>query len=391
MLFVFVLTVWELAFQSLFGKHSYKGEIMIRASIFPNKYIQGRDAINQVVDFVEPLGKSVLLLIDRNVRPFVESPIRSSLTAKDIKFEMTEFGGECTWAEIHRVAEITKRSTTEVIIGAGGGKTIDTAKAAAIQAGCRMLILPTTASTDAPTSALSVVYTEEGEFLEYYFLPRNPDVVVMDSRIVANAPVRFLVAGMGDALATWFEADAASKSGSKNMAGGLPTTAALQLARLCFDTLLEYGHAAVLAAQERAVTPALDKIIEANTLLSGLGFESGGLAAAHSIHNGLSELPQTHGYLHGEKVGFGTLTQLILENREMDLLETVLDFMVTVGLPITLEGIGLKDVSHEELRRVAEAATAPDETIHNEPFEVTAEDVVDAIIGADALGRSYIC
>ncbi|MGB9588730.1 MAG: iron-containing alcohol dehydrogenase, partial [Armatimonadota bacterium] len=149
---------------------------MIRASIFPNKYIQGRDAINQVVDFVEALGKSVLLLIDRNVRPFVERPITSSLAAKDIKFEMTEFGGECTWAEIHRVVEITKRLTAQVIIRAGGGKTIDTAKAAAIQAGCRMLILPTTASTDAPTSALSVIYTEEGEFLEYYFLPRNPDV-----------------------------------------------------------------------------------------------------------------------------------------------------------------------------------------------------------------------
>lgn len=364
---------------------------MIRASIFPNKYIQGRGAMNQIAHFVEPLGRSVLLLIDRNVRAFVESPIRSSLMAKDITMETTEFGGECTWAEIHRVVEMANRMSAEVIIGAGGGKTIDTAKAVAIQAGCRMLVLPTTASTDAPTSALSVIYTEEGEFLEYYFLPRNPDIVLMDSQIVANAPVRFLVAGMGDALATWFEADAASKSGTRNMAGGLPTSAALQLAHLCFDTLLEHGHAAVLAVQERVVTPALDRIIEANTLLSGLGFESGGLAAAHSIHNGLSELPQTHQYLHGEKVGFGTLTQLVLENRSADLLETVLDFMVTVGLPITLEGIGLKGVSHEDLRRVAEAATAPDETIHNEPFDVAAEDVVDAIVGADALGRSYIC
>ena len=362
---------------------------MIRAAIFPGKYVQGRDSIQRIADFAEPLGKSALLLVDRNVRHFVEPPVKASFQSKGMSIEATDFGGECTWQEIHRAADMASAGGFQIIIGAGGGKTIDTAKAAANEAGCRVLILPTTASTDAPTSALSVVYTEQGEFQEYKFLPRNPDGVLMDTQIVANAPARFLVAGMGDALATWFEADAAARSGAENMAGGHPTAAGLALARLCYQTLLEYGPGAVLAVTENVVTPALEKIVEANTLLSGLGFESGGLAAAHSIHNGLTELEAAHRYLHGEKVAFGTLTQLILENRDAEELDAVLGFMATVGLPGTLEGIGLRDVSHDDLRRAAEAATKDGETIHNEPFPVSVEHVVDAMIAADALARSF--
>ncbi len=362
---------------------------MIRVAIFPGKYVQGRDAARSIADYVEPLGGSALLLVDKNVHGCVDAPVAKSMQDKGLELYTTEFSGECTWSEVRRVADLAKANQAKVIIGAGGGKTIDTAKAAANEAGIHAVIMPTTASTDAPTSALAVMYTDQGEFEEYNFLPRNPDVVLMDTTIVANAPVRSLVSGMGDALATWFEADAAARSGAKNMAGGEPTSAALMMARLCYDTLLEYGPSAVLAASENIVTPALEKIVEANTLLSGAGFESGGLAAAHAIHNGLTALEGTHQYLHGEKVAFGTLAQLILENRSIDVLQEVLGFMATIGLPGTLDAIGLYNVSREDLRRVAEAATKPGETIHNEPFPISTDDVLDAMVAADALARSF--
>ncbi len=362
---------------------------MIRTAIFPNKYVQGRNAIAQIGDYVQPLGETALLLVDKNVRSFVESPIKASLDDQGISLAVTEFGGESSWDEIHRIAYMAKSSGISVIIGAGGGKTLDTAKSAANSAGCRVVILPTTASTDAPTSALSVVYTAQGEFQEYNFLPTNPDVVLMDTEIIANAPVRSLISGMGDALATWFEADTSIRTGSKNMAGGLSTSTGLMLAQLCYSQLLEYGPQALLANADHVVTPALEKIVEANTLLSGIGFESGGLAAAHAIHNGLTALPATHSHLHGEKVAFGTLTQLILEDRDTDLIEGVIGFMLTVGLPVTFEGIGLLDVTRDDLRRAADAAVKEGETIHNEPFKVTAEDVMDAMIMANALGHSF--
>ncbi len=161
----------------------------------------------------------------------------------------------------------------------------------------------------------SVIYTDSGEFDRYLMLPHNPNMVIVDTKVVAGAPARLLAAGIGDALATWFEARACSRSGASTMAGGKCTQAALALAELCYNTLVEEGEKAMLAAEQHVVTPALERIIEANTYLSGVGFESGGLAAAHAIHNGMTAVPDAHHFYHGEKVAFGTLTQLVLEKR----------------------------------------------------------------------------
>ena len=119
------------------------------------------------------------------------------------------------------------------------------------------------------------------------------------------------------------------------------------------------------------------------------GFESGGLAGAHAIHNGLTAIPETHSLYHGEKVAFGTLVQLVLENADLDELEQVMDFCLEVGLPITLEDLGIRDASEEQLMEVAKLACAENDTLHNMPFPVTPETVYAAILGADQLGRYY--
>ena len=140
----------------------------------------------------------------------------------------------------------------------------------------------------------------------------------MDTDIIVKSPVRLTVAGMGDALATYFEARACQRSGATSCAGGKTTEAAMALAKLCFDTLMEEGVKAKIALEAGVCTPAVEKVIEANTLLSGIGFESAGLAGAHAIHNGFTVLEECHHMYHGEKVAFGTLTQLVLENVPLD-------------------------------------------------------------------------
>jgi glycerol dehydrogenase len=326
-------------------------------------------------------GKSAIALLSERWR--------RSLSEAGISHAIHPFGGECSVSEIERVKAAARQNAAHVLIGAGGGKVLDTARAAAADLKLPVVNCPTIASSDAPCSALSVVYTDEGVFQEYRIYKRNPDLVLVDTQVIAQSPPRLLVAGMGDALATWFEAKTCTDGNIRNMRGGASTRSALSLAELCYRTLLSDGADALNAVQEKVVTPALERLVEANTLLSGLGFESSGLAAAHAIHNGLTTVPQSHAFFHGEKVAFGVLVQLILEGKSRFLINEVLEFATEVSLPTTLADIGLGEVSSDMLNQIAARTTAKGETIHNEPFEVQPEMVVDAICAADSTGRSW--
>lgn len=361
---------------------------MTKTAIFPGRYVQGSGELKRIKNHVEHLGKSFFILISKSGYKRFGDTIKESF-GDSIKVDFVEFNGECSKSEINRVRDEFKAKGSDVIIGVGGGKILDTAKAVAYYEKAPVVIVPTIASTDAPCSALSVIYTDDGIFEEYLFLPKNPDMVLIDLDAVANAPSRLLVSGMGDALATKFEARAAARAGAKNLAGAYPTDAAMALANLCYETLINEGLKAKLAVDKKVVTKSVEKVVEANTLLSGIGFESGGLAAAHAIHNGLTAIEETHELYHGEKVAFGTLVQLILENAPMEEIEEVLYFCNEVGLPTTLEELNIKEVSKEKLMDVAKLSCAEGETIYNMPFEVTPEDVYAAILAADALGENF--
>ena len=296
------------------------------------------------------------------------------------------FGGECSDVEIKKHQD--HLDSANVILGIGGGKTLDTTKAVAYHTGIPMIIVPTAASSDAPCSRLSVVYPEDHEFDQYLPLNKNPDMVIMDTEIIAKAPVRFLMAGIGDALATYYEAVASVQSDAVTMAGGHATKAAITLAKLCRDTLLEDSLKAKAAAESGVSTKALENIVEANTYLSGIGFESSGLAAAHAIHNGLTVLNETHGLLHGEKVTFGLICQLVLENTDQEELEKIIAFCEKCGLPTTFEELGIAEVSDERLLEAAALSCAEDDTMGNMPFEVSAQDVFAAMKTADRFSRN---
>ena len=187
-----------------------------------------------------------------------------------------------------------------------------------------------------------------------------------------------------------FEAQATHDADGGTCAGGKGGMAGLALAKLCYETLMADGVKAKVALEKGALTPAVEHIIEANTLLSGIGFESSGLAAAHAIHNGLTMLPECHGMYHGEKVAFGTIVELVLEDAPTEKLEEVLGFCIELGLPVTMKELGVAELTREQAMIVAEAACAPDDTMCNMPFEVTPEMVANAILGADALGHYYL-
>lgn len=372
---------------------------MRRAFICPTKYVQGEDELLNLGYFVKTFGESALLIAHTDDVERVREKLNYTAEKFGIKLIESGFNGQCSRQEVKRLQELAKENGCKCTIGLGGGKAIDTSKCVA--EGENLIIVPTIAATDAPTSHSAVLYTEDGGFDDYAYFKQSPSVVMIDTTVIAKAPTRFLVSGMGDALSTYFEARATSRSFS-NVNAGLPcgvregacspakgTKTALALGKLCYETLLSDGKKAKIACDCGLVTPALENIVEANILLSGLGFESGGLAAAHAIYNGLSIIEETHKYFHGEQVAFGTLVQLVLENAPESEINEVLDFCIEVGLPVCLSDIGVENISEEVLMQVANKACIPEESIHSMPFPVTPQAVAASIVVADRLGKSY--
>ncbi|MCB0919507.1 MAG: glycerol dehydrogenase [Actinobacteria bacterium] len=358
----------------------------------PARYVQGPDASAQLGPELAQVGVDgpVLILAGGTAHRELSGVWQDSLAKQGLPVRIEAFGGQCTAEEISRVTAMARDFGAVAVVGAGGGQVLDTSRAVAADLDIAAINCPTIASSDAPCSALSVLYHPDHSFDTYRFYRSNPKLVLVDSRMVARAPVRFLSAGLGDAVATWWEARAVRESDSENQLHGMPTATGTALAHLCYQMLLENAQAALSAVRAQSVTPALERIIEANTLLSGLGFESGGLAAAHSIHNGLTTQHETADSMHGEKVAFGLLAELVLEGRSEQTIREVLSFSMAAGLPVTLAQVGLADPSAAVIAEIAERAVAPGETIHHEPVAVTAGSVADAIRVADEIGRGAL-
>ncbi|MDR1977494.1 MAG: glycerol dehydrogenase [Synergistaceae bacterium] len=360
---------------------------MERRIYAPSKYIQGSGEIFKLPDYIKPLGKKgAFTIASPGTIERYGDRIKKSFADASFKIEVAPFNRECSKREIDSLIEKLKKADLDVVVGIGGGKAIDTAKAVSHYTGLPVVIVPTIASTDAPCSALAVIYTDGGVFENYLFLKNNPNVVIVDVDVIASAPARLLVSGMGDALSTYFEARACDISRATAISGGKPSKTAVALAELCYNILIEDGLKAKISVENHVVSTALENIIEANTFLSGVGFESGGLAAAHAIHNGFTVLPETHSCYHGEKVAFGTIVQLVIEDASDDHIFEVITFCKTVGLPTTLAQLGVKDVTPEKIKAVAAASCAEGETIYNMHTEITVEKVMAAITIADKLG-----
>ena len=355
----------------------------------PGRYIQGYGELNNIYQHVKGFGSRFLILISENGKKRFGDIIEGSFAGTDKEVFFHIHKGECSRSVIGGIVKAMKELNCDSIIGVGGGKVMDTAKAAAYEAGTTTIIVPTVAASDAPTSALSVVYTDDGVLESVPIFDKNPEVVLVDTKVIAESPTRLLVAGMGDALATFFEARGCVETYRDNFVNGKFTKSSYALARLCYDTLLEDGVLAVEACNNNVATKALENIIEANTLLSGIGFESNGVTGAHSIYYGFTVLPEHASMYHGEFVAFGTIALLILENRSRAELEEVINFCLNVGLPVCFEDLHLGELTPEKLDRVVAKAMDPIETIHNEPFKITKEELLGAILLADKYGTKF--
>ncbi|MCC8107500.1 MAG: glycerol dehydrogenase, partial [Planctomycetes bacterium] len=351
------------------------------------RYIQGAGAIRELANHLPPLGGKALVVMDPGVTTFM-TPRISDAVGEKVPLTFLIFGGESTEAEMRNAAETAKKNGCDIIVGVGGGKALDTAKGAAFFHPARLVLIPTICASDAPCSKNAVVYNPDHTIDRDIHGLFNPDIILVDTAIIARAPTRYLSSGIADALATWFEAESCMVTRHVNFTGYSGTRTAYAIARLCYDTLLSDGAAAVRHCDMGIVTPQLEDVAEACTLMSTIGFESGGLAGAHGFHQGLAELPETHRFTHGEKVAMGILAALFMTQKPTEIIERIYRFHLETRLPVCLADLDITDTSREHLMIAIKRMQKPEDCTHWEPIRYDEEDHLAALLAADQYGRA---
>ncbi len=358
----------------------------MRKMILPAKYVQGEGVIGKLGSYVKQHGERPFVVAGRTSFSKVRARVQASLLAAGVPIRgFDDTVTECTRAKIVEIAAKAEEKDADVIIGCGGGKAVDTAKAVAESLHVPVISVPTQCATNADGMADAVIYSEDHKFQQDLFLSQGPVLVLVDTDIVARAPPMYLVQGMGDALAAAFEKPAYAASQRAKKGADLATSAALEVNMKCFSTLMAHGIQAKKDVEAGRLTESVEAVVEAIKLQSGFGFGGGGCAAAHATHNGLTSIPGIS-RKHGEIVAFGTLVQMVLEKRPMGEVERVMRWCHELGLPIRVSELG--KIDRKDMFLAADKACDPGDTMSAMPFLVTPKMVLDSIEEVDRLAAS---
>ncbi|MBD1382859.1 iron-containing alcohol dehydrogenase family protein [Bacillus sp. IB182487] len=353
----------------------------------PSEYICQEGILNELEAKLVERGFQKVLIVHGHKSWLAAKSFLPSFTS--LECEEHTYRGECSLSQIETLAELVVNGSFDGIIGIGGGKVLDLVKAACHLTKKPSVLIPTLASNCAPWTPISVIYDELGGFIRYDVYPVSASLVLIEPKILLDAPINMLIAGIGDTLAKWYEADV-QMAGIENKS--VPLQVSHYTARMCKDVLLQHSERAINAARAGVLNEDFMKVSEAIIMLGGMvggfGDHYGRIAAAHSIHNGLTVLKETHQALHGEKVAYGILVQLMLEGKQGEV-EQLLPFYHELGLPVSLRHLGIKVINDEVIAFIAEKSAIPEESIHVMPIgDVTAVRVSEAIAKLEKMNAS---
>ncbi len=358
-------------------------------SIAPSRVIRGESAWNQGVTQIAQLCKRPALLGRSAATEFIRTELTKDLTECDLKVLNAQLEFDCCVADLDRLRAQFIHNNCDAVIAAGGGKVLDAGKLIACRLQLPCVTVPLSAATCAGWTALANIYSSDGSFVSDESLDRCPDLLIFDHSIVRQAPKQTLASGIADALAKWYEASVSSGSSSDGI-----TQQAVQMARVLRDQLMIDARDAMANPEGEAWV----RVAEASGLtagvIGGLGGSQCRTVAAHAVHNGLTQLQACHNSLHGEKVGFGILVQLRLEERcggnqlAAQARRQLLPLLKDLGLPVTLQDLGLGQAGLHELRKVCSFACRAESDLHHLPFKVTEIDLLEALVSTEAGTRS---
>lgn len=326
----------------------------------PHRYYQGPGAINDLGEILLPFGNTPLIVVDKDVLEILGEQLTGILTNAGLTPIIRPFGGEITYEEIGNLVASLDGMVPGIAVGIGGGKSLDAAKGVAKLLEIPVATVPTIASNDSPTSSSIAMYDDNHVMIAVDRLSRSPEAVIVDTALIAAAPARFLRAGIGDAISKKFEADGCMAGSGITPFGTRPNRTAIAIADCCYQTIRTHAVAAMKSAELNEVSDAFEAVVEATVLMSGLGFENGGLSLAHSLTRGLVKARGAKQAIHGDQVAWGLLVQLAAEGREDGEIMELMEFYGTITLPIQLSDIGMENVTSQEIAKIAELTmTAP--------------------------------
>jgi glycerol dehydrogenase-like iron-containing ADH family enzyme len=352
---------------------------VISLMVAPARVVRGQQALVESIEYIRHLGQR--LLIVGGEHSLALKQLQVLFDRSDLEIATANYTPDCCERSLDRLTESVTQHQADLIMGVGGGKCLDTAKLLAYRCKLPVVTIPTSGATCAAWTALSNIYSDAGAFVSDVSLPKCPDLLVLDYGIVATAPQRMLVAGIGDAIAKWYEASVSSGHSSQTL-----LIAAVQQARVLRDILFQKSASALAQPGGADWQEVVDATVLLAGVIGGLGGAQCRTVAAHAVHNGLTHLPGSHHALHGEKVAYGILVQLRLEEMlqgnqlAATARQQLLDFYTDIGLPKTLADLGLSEITISQLHHAATLACKPDSDLHRLPFTVNPEQLVAAMV-----------
>ena len=310
------------------------------------RYLQGRQVLEKAAPEVRRVGKKPFLVAGKRAWASTTNRIEQSLSDADIDYSLMIYSGQTTYSKAKAIAKQARDENCDVIVGVGGGKIMDLAKAAAHFAKMPVLMVPTSIATCAAFAPLSVMYTAEGASLGSLRYEHEVNAILVDLDVIANAPARYIASGILDGMAKLIEIqNGRGQIDSNELSIGLLTS--YTLAQYTTKLYKSRGLQACKDTEKHTLTKNIEDIAYLNIAVSGIisgcskGF--GQSALAHECY----ELIRTHftkeakDYLHGEIVALALPMQLSYNGQETEI-PTIRSFMKQMNMPIFLPDIGIE-------------------------------------------------
>ncbi len=354
---------------------------LIPLAIAPTQVLRGERCLRESGTAIALLGNRPLVVGGDRTLQLIQPHLQPIFSQHQLVALEASYLPDCAESSLTKLKEAVTQHQADFIIGVGGGKALDTAKLLAHQCQLPIVTIPTSGATCAAWTALSNIYSETGAFQYDVALNRCPDLLILDYGLIRTAPQRTLVAGIGDAIAKWYEASVSSGTSSDTL-----VIAAVQQARILRDILFQKSATALKNPKSEQWREVVDATVLLAGVIGGIGGANCRTVAAHAIHNGLTHIPEAHQALHGEKVAYGILVQLRLEEMvqgnklAITARQQLLQFYQDIGLPKTLEDLGLEEISLSQLRHASQVACNPHSDIHRLPFKVSPQQLMAAMV-----------